>query len=996
MESDENAETAPTSSGWDICLIFPCGTDSKLKKDMKNNTVVEFQRVMLGLRVEKQPFKKEVFEVQNKTFQVLKTRRCFLRDDGDVHIEEVDHNQVDADKLQRAEAKQTEQMKKHLTEEYKAFIGNLEATTTRRFHELVASAIVRRLQLSCGLTTCMKRSVDGDEVICVIRADCKDLMTEADRTGYKLQIYNQPFSQAAAQGVKGFTGRQYDACRQLLRQRCGPDSVKEEPQVDPAMFRDAWHPKLKRYLAWNGHDEENCNDMDAVYIAPYAEYKLDSKFQPLFRRWKTRLPDGNTATSIFRPVDRIRLVNFIIGRHLNLEALQFAKMLVLNGNYALHDQTELAWFRKEWALSKLCDLRAQPLMRIRNYFGEKISLYFAWLEFYTKMLRFPALAGVTCFAVEIALGRLPATFMITFAVGVSFWATAFSEMWHRKNAFLNLWWGTVGFKQAERERPQFVGKVRYNPINDAKEMYHPSVKKLRKRMFQASIVVFITISIAVFATIACLGLKAYMVENKVPYGKQGAGVANAVQIAVLNGLYRGVATKLTNYENHRTDSLHENNLIIKTFLFRFFNSYASFFYIAFLKKPLEVAGCLDQDCMGELRIQLGSIFVSQLIAGNASELIGPIVKAKLRVRGDNAHAQKEAKRNAPGRKAQSVEEMVEHFESPEMESKYEPYGDREAFDDNAEMVLQFGYVTLFVVAFPLTPFLAWGSNVVEQHIDAYKLCFDHKRPNPKQAESIGMWQYFLSLISRISVITNIAIVFFTTDLFDDHSTVFRWLMFVVTEHVLLFAKGVVEDAVPDTPVQIDELGFRHEHLVKKVFQGLQGPSCEDIVEDAEDLDTAIHDNEHRMVLASEHRNTVGLDAGGTLNALHGDGDGDHDVTDPAQGADFSGYLTKQPKAHGKWARVFAVLHTTQLTYLSSHTGGRVLGVTRVGTVLETSVFRGEKKLCLELDAGTKAFADSDSDTKAWIQAIKRQLKLKARRGSLVFAEPEETGGAICI
>ncbi len=39
----------------------------------------------------------------------------------------------------------------------------------------------------------------------------------------------------------------------------------------------------------------------------------------------------------------------------------------------------------------------QPIMRIRNYFGERIALYFAWVGTLISTLWFPAVLGVVCF-----------------------------------------------------------------------------------------------------------------------------------------------------------------------------------------------------------------------------------------------------------------------------------------------------------------------------------------------------------------------------------------------------------------------------------------------------------------------------------------------------------------------------------------------------------------------------------------------------------------------
>ena len=73
------------------------------------------------------------------------------------------------------------------------------------------------------------------------------------------------------------------------------------------------------------------------FVAPFACYRLEDKFQPFFRRYSATMPgvvdqrqlrkfntsmchDGRQFT-LFRDVDRIRLTKAIIKRHINVEAL---------------------------------------------------------------------------------------------------------------------------------------------------------------------------------------------------------------------------------------------------------------------------------------------------------------------------------------------------------------------------------------------------------------------------------------------------------------------------------------------------------------------------------------------------------------------------------------------------------------------------------------------------------------------------------------------------
>lgn len=156
------------------------------------------------------------------------------------------------------------------------------------------------------------------------------------------------------------------------------------------------------------------------------------------------------------------------------------------------------------------------------------------------------------------------------------------------------------------------------------------------------------------------------------------------------------------------------------------------------------------------------------------------------------------------------------------------------------MVVQYGFVTLFVVAFPLTPFFALINNVLELHIDAVKLCFGFQRPYPHPCESIGQWEVFMSLQSTISVVTCIAIIVFTTDLFCSFSLFFKVSLFVCSEHALLGAKAAVSSAADAGSEWVMELSNRHANIANKVFKGAIVDEDSDEDPDAEVREPAAH------------------------------------------------------------------------------------------------------------------------------------------------------------
>jgi hypothetical protein len=134
-------------------------------------------------------------------------------------------------------------------------------------------------------------------------------------------------------------------------------------------------PLLANWLRDIGHHDMSYYDdgfdlHNAMNIAPYIDYKMVEKFQPLYKHYV----DDEDDASPFRQVDRIRLVQTTIGRHLNLQVLKHSRIIA--DYFALHDMDKLKELNTSWVKNwRVGTLEPIPLLQIRDYFGEKIALY---------------------------------------------------------------------------------------------------------------------------------------------------------------------------------------------------------------------------------------------------------------------------------------------------------------------------------------------------------------------------------------------------------------------------------------------------------------------------------------------------------------------------------------------------------------------------------------------------------------------------------------------
>ncbi len=261
-----------------------------------------------------------------------------------------------------------------------------------------------------GLQTKLFYSVQHDELYVKIRCPLKRLLKEADRINYRLLL---------------------------------------EPTVLGGILREgnAKGPPEKHWKPV----EVPVNNLETTidpYDYIYCDYRSDDK-RDMYKKY------GNG--SVLRGVDRLKLISGIISARLNeggchLDVYRLIKNKCMIAYFPLHDAVELNYLEEKWL--RICQPPwLQHVDIVKDYFGEKIGLYFLWLGHYTTWLISAAVVGFLSWIWVAADENDPSAPVIPyFAAFIAVWSTLFLEFWKRKQSYAAMKWGTVGFENDEQVR----------------------------------------------------------------------------------------------------------------------------------------------------------------------------------------------------------------------------------------------------------------------------------------------------------------------------------------------------------------------------------------------------------------------------------------------------------------------------------------------------------------------------------------------------------------
>lgn len=491
--------------------------------------------------------------------------------------------------------------------------------------------------------------------------------------------------------------------------------------------------------------------------------------------------------------------------------------------FALHDHVYNKEWIKKWSTQWL--LTPEDFDDIRNRLGEKIAFYFAFTQSYFTFLLFPA--GMGAFA-WLFLGH----FSTIYAVAVSLWCVVFVEYWKHQEHDLSLRWDVRGVSSIETKRHEFKAATETtDPVTGEKIQIYPDLQRFQRQLLQ---VPFGIACVLVLGTLiaTCFGIEVFISEVYDGPGKSLLVFLPTVILTtvmpLLSGMLTTAATRLTDYENYGTESQYERSLTSKIFILNFITSYLPLFLTAFVYVPfgslivpyLDVFSLTvrpfaenEKQLKGpsnpaqftinpeRLRKQVIYFAVTAQIVGFAMEVIVPYLKRQgfIKVKQMQSSRANKAGGIAPSAAAEDPPEEKEFLARVRSEAELDVY---DVYADLREMVVQYGYLALFSVVWPLVPVSFLINNWVELRADAVKICVEMQRPTPWRADTIGPWLDALSFLTWVGSITMAALVYlFSNDGLGPDGTpcdIKGWgllLAIFFSEHLHIGARWAVAHAI---------------------------------------------------------------------------------------------------------------------------------------------------------------------------------------------------------
>ncbi|KAI6247696.1 hypothetical protein HI914_04254 [Erysiphe necator] len=510
--------------------------------------------------------------------------------------------------------------------------------------------------------------------------------------------------------------------------------------------------------------------------------------------------------------------------------------------FPLHDNTHnKQWIKK---ISSRYILDAENLAEIRDQFGEKTAFYFAFVQSYFLFLILPASFG---FCAWLFLGP----YSPIYAIFNGLWCIIFVENWKKKQKQLKIQWGMKDNHELEYQTRLLQGEITsHNSISGLNLKTILFLKQLLKQFLQIPYAVAAIITLGGLITI-CFGIEVFISEiYNGPFKKILVFLPTiilTVLLPAISAFLTKLASELTDFEDDKSRNSHETSMIRKIFVLNFIISYFPIFLTAFVYVPfgqmifpylnnfhqiIKTRSTLDHQIvplkMIEFKVNKDRLIsqviyftVTAQISNFGLEIIVPFVKRKVlsKIKEFQKRNARPDNRNLTINDHKSESKFLIQVRNEAEMKKYD------VTSDFREMIIQFGYLSLFSVVWPLTAVSFLFNNWIEIRGDAIKMVTEYQRSIPWRADSIGPWLDALDFLAWLGSITSTAFVYLFSANGPDSSETYMnikglLVAIIIYEHLFLAIRLVVRkllDNLDSSERQFEKvewLKIREGHLKK--------------------------------------------------------------------------------------------------------------------------------------------------------------------------------------
>ncbi|RMZ87062.1 hypothetical protein DV736_g5710, partial [Chaetothyriales sp. CBS 134916] len=514
--------------------------------------------------------------------------------------------------------------------------------------------------------------------------------------------------------------------------------------------------------------------------------------------------------------------------------------------FPLHDHVK----NKKWLaeITTKTFLTTEDLDEIRNRVGEKIAYYYAFLQSYFSFMIFPAAFGFSCWV-------LVGSFSWIYGIIITLWSVVFVEYWKRQEQELAIRWGVKHVSIIQQRRRGFEPeKIITDDITGEQVPFFPAKKRVQRQLLQIPLTL---LSIVALGSIICLS---YVIEIFISEVYNGPfksiltftpTILLTLAVPPISSYLTGFAKKLSIYENYETQDAYDKAVVSKVFVINFLTSYTAILLTSFVYVPFAsilvpyldiLALTTAHDAEGEKTVQAAApvsftinrnrlknqmiyFAVTAQVVNFAMETIVPWFTRK----GQDKFKEFQSSRAEKSGGAQPQVSDSDPPEEREFLHRVREEATLPEYDvdtDLREMAIQFGYLALFSVIWPLTPLTFFINNWVELRGDTFKLMVECKRPSPQRADSIGPWLRSLEFLAWLGSITTAALVYMFSGtsggLGPDGrpNAIKAWgllLSIILSEHIFLVVRVLVRTIIGS----LDSASLRKERseqfMVRKKY-----------------------------------------------------------------------------------------------------------------------------------------------------------------------------------